>query len=247
MAMRDGARSDWTVADYLLARLKALGVDDALRRPRRLQPGIPEPRPGSNVRYVGTCNELNAAYAADGYARLRGHGGLCDHLRGRRAEAPERRGRGVRRAGAGSGHHRCAGHGAFQIAHALAPHARRLPDPLEDLRPHHRRVDDARATEHRPRRRSTECSRPARSTSSLSTFACPPMSSACRARAGPVTAPTAALERPGDAPGGARRGSGHAGKAERPVVIGDVELIRFGLSRTSSPTSSSEPVCPTPR
>jgi len=25
----------------------------------------------SDVQYVGTCNELNAAYAADGYARIR--------------------------------------------------------------------------------------------------------------------------------------------------------------------------------
>jgi TPP-dependent 2-oxoacid decarboxylase len=28
----------------------------------------------SNLRYVGTCNELNAAYAADGYARIRSIG-----------------------------------------------------------------------------------------------------------------------------------------------------------------------------
>jgi indolepyruvate decarboxylase len=28
------------------------------------------------VKYVGTCNELNAAYAADGYARLKGVGAL---------------------------------------------------------------------------------------------------------------------------------------------------------------------------
>ena len=28
----------------------------------------------SEVSYVGTCNELNAAYAADGYARIRGVG-----------------------------------------------------------------------------------------------------------------------------------------------------------------------------
>jgi len=26
------------------------------------------------VKYIGTCNELNAAYAADGYARIRGVG-----------------------------------------------------------------------------------------------------------------------------------------------------------------------------
>eukprot|EP01057_Protomagalhaensia_wolfi_P003026 Protomagalhaensia_wolfi_Nauph_80__3025@NODE_309_length_2834_cov_46_852952_g232_i0_p1_GENE_NODE_309_length_2834_cov_46_852952_g232_i0NODE_309_length_2834_cov_46_852952_g232_i0_p1_ORF_typecomplete_len599_score108_25TPP_enzyme_N/PF02776_18/8e42TPP_enzyme_C/PF02775_21/1_1e03TPP_enzyme_C/PF02775_21/7_9e30TPP_enzyme_M/PF00205_22/6_2e16CO_dh/PF02552_16/0_097Transketolase_N/PF00456_21/0_15_NODE_309_length_2834_cov_46_852952_g232_i01461798 len=31
----------------------------------------------SKIRYIGTCNELNAAYAADGYARLRGIGALA--------------------------------------------------------------------------------------------------------------------------------------------------------------------------
>lgn len=31
----------------------------------------------SDVKYVGTCNELNAAYAADGYARIRGIGAFA--------------------------------------------------------------------------------------------------------------------------------------------------------------------------
>jgi len=31
----------------------------------------------SEVAWVGTCNELNAAYAADGYARIRGIGAVC--------------------------------------------------------------------------------------------------------------------------------------------------------------------------
>jgi len=31
----------------------------------------------SNMEYVGTCNELNAGYAADGYARMRGLGALA--------------------------------------------------------------------------------------------------------------------------------------------------------------------------
>jgi indolepyruvate decarboxylase len=30
-----------------------------------------------NIRWVGCCNELNAAYAADGYARIHGVGALC--------------------------------------------------------------------------------------------------------------------------------------------------------------------------
>lgn len=31
----------------------------------------------SDLTYVGTCNELNAGYAADGYARIRGLGALA--------------------------------------------------------------------------------------------------------------------------------------------------------------------------
>ena len=74
MAMRDGARSDWTVADYLLARLKALGVNVLFGVPGDFNLGFLNRVLDSDVRYVGTCNELNAAYAADGYARLRGMG-----------------------------------------------------------------------------------------------------------------------------------------------------------------------------
>ena len=29
-----------------------------------------------DIKWIGCCNELNAAYAADGYARMRGIGGL---------------------------------------------------------------------------------------------------------------------------------------------------------------------------
>src|SRR4051794_15202938 len=74
MAMRDGARSDWTVADYLLARLKASGVDDLFGVPGDFNLGFLNRVLDSELRYVGTCNELNAAYAADGYARLKGAG-----------------------------------------------------------------------------------------------------------------------------------------------------------------------------
>jgi indolepyruvate decarboxylase len=31
----------------------------------------------ANVRWIGCCNELNASYAADGYARIKGVGALC--------------------------------------------------------------------------------------------------------------------------------------------------------------------------
>ena len=67
-----------TVIEYVLRRLKDVGVDhifgvagdyafpidDAIAR----HPGLD---------YVGCCNELNAGYAADGYARVHGIGALC--------------------------------------------------------------------------------------------------------------------------------------------------------------------------
>ena len=67
-----------TVIEHVLSRLKALGIseifgvagdyafpeDDAIVK----FPGI---------EWVGCCNELNAAYAADGYARIRGIGAVC--------------------------------------------------------------------------------------------------------------------------------------------------------------------------
>ena len=74
MEPRDVARVDWTVGDYLLARLKEIGVDDLFGVPGDFNLGFLNRVLESNVRFVGTCNELNAAYAADGYARLKGAG-----------------------------------------------------------------------------------------------------------------------------------------------------------------------------
>ena len=43
----------------------------------------------SDLEYVGNCNELNAGYAADGYARIRGLGALAvTHAVGTRAAEP---------------------------------------------------------------------------------------------------------------------------------------------------------------
>jgi indolepyruvate decarboxylase len=67
-----------TVIQHVLSRLRDIGVrdifgvagdyafpiDDAISLDR-------------NLRFVGACNELNAAYAADGYARIRGLAALC--------------------------------------------------------------------------------------------------------------------------------------------------------------------------
>ena len=68
------AHSDVSVAEYLLIRLKQMGIDHLFGVPGDFVLGFLNEVLESEVRYIGTCNELNAAYAADGYARLKGAG-----------------------------------------------------------------------------------------------------------------------------------------------------------------------------
>lgn len=67
----------YTVGDYLLARLNEIGIEHLFGVPgdynlQFLDDVIAHPR----IAWVGCANELNAAYAADGYARCRGAGAL---------------------------------------------------------------------------------------------------------------------------------------------------------------------------
>ncbi len=66
-----------TVGEYLLARLKELGVDHLFGVPGDFVLGFFNQVMKSQLKYVGTCNELNAAYAADGYARIKGLGAFA--------------------------------------------------------------------------------------------------------------------------------------------------------------------------
>lgn len=66
--------SEITVAEYLLTRLKEIGLDHLFGVPGDFVLGFFNQVLKSKVKYVGTCNELNAAYAADGYARIKGIG-----------------------------------------------------------------------------------------------------------------------------------------------------------------------------
>jgi indolepyruvate decarboxylase len=66
-----------TVAEYLLIRLKEIGVDHLFGVPGDFVLGFLNEVLESDLKYVGTCNELNAAYAADGYARIRGIGAFA--------------------------------------------------------------------------------------------------------------------------------------------------------------------------
>jgi indolepyruvate decarboxylase len=67
-----------TVIQYVLRRLKEIGVDDVFGVAGDyafpVNDAIAE-HPAIN--WIGCCNELNAAYAADGYARMRGVGAVC--------------------------------------------------------------------------------------------------------------------------------------------------------------------------
>ncbi len=67
------AESVYTVGDYLLDRLAELGVSEIFGVPgdynlEFLDHIVAHPA----IRWVGSANELNAGYAADGYGRLRG-------------------------------------------------------------------------------------------------------------------------------------------------------------------------------
>jgi TPP-dependent 2-oxoacid decarboxylase len=66
-----------TVGCYLAARLRQLGVDHLFGLPGDFNLVlIDEMLAESGTEWVGSTNELNAAYAADGYARQRGFGAL---------------------------------------------------------------------------------------------------------------------------------------------------------------------------
>jgi indolepyruvate decarboxylase len=67
-----------TVIQHVLSRLNDIGVSDVFGVPGDYSFAINDAIcEDSKVRWVGCCNELNAAYAADGYARIKGVGALC--------------------------------------------------------------------------------------------------------------------------------------------------------------------------
>jgi hypothetical protein len=66
-----------TVGDYLLTRLKQIGVDHLFGMSGDSAPALFKQVLESDIQYVGMCNELNAAYAADGYARLKAIGAFA--------------------------------------------------------------------------------------------------------------------------------------------------------------------------
>ena len=67
-----------TVIEHVLSRLRDIGIADVFGVPGdyafTINDAICNDR---EMRWVGCCNELNAAYAADGYARIKGVAALC--------------------------------------------------------------------------------------------------------------------------------------------------------------------------
>jgi indolepyruvate decarboxylase len=67
-----------TVIEHVLSRLRDIGITDVFGVPGdyafTINDAICNDR---EIRWVGCCNELNAAYAADGYARIKGAAALC--------------------------------------------------------------------------------------------------------------------------------------------------------------------------
>ncbi|KAK4939012.1 hypothetical protein LTR10_020671 [Elasticomyces elasticus] len=65
-----------TLADYLLTRLKQLGIGAIHGVPGDYNLELLDYIEPAGIRWVGSTNELNAGYAADGYARIKGLGAL---------------------------------------------------------------------------------------------------------------------------------------------------------------------------
>ncbi len=66
-----------TVATYLLKRLEQAGLKHAFGVPGDYVLTFMDRLIESGIEFVGTCNELNAGYAADAYARINGIGCIC--------------------------------------------------------------------------------------------------------------------------------------------------------------------------
>ena len=62
-----------SVGDFLLRRIQETGVDKIFGVPGDFSLElVQQVEDGESLSWIGTCNELNASYAADGYARLTG-------------------------------------------------------------------------------------------------------------------------------------------------------------------------------
>ena len=68
---------EWNVGRYIVARLEQLGVRHVFGVPGDYSLGFLDQIVSSSIDFVGTCNELNAGYAGDAYARMNGLGAVA--------------------------------------------------------------------------------------------------------------------------------------------------------------------------
>jgi TPP-dependent 2-oxoacid decarboxylase len=66
----------YTIGKYLYKRLEQLGLEHIFGVPGDYIFSLLHLALESNIQYIGTCNELNAGYAADAYARFKGIGAV---------------------------------------------------------------------------------------------------------------------------------------------------------------------------
>ena len=67
-----------TVIQHLLQRLKEIGITDVFGVPGDYSFPVNDAICNDpDFKWIGCCNELNAAYAADGYARIKGKAAVC--------------------------------------------------------------------------------------------------------------------------------------------------------------------------
>ncbi len=75
--MSSSATQRMKIGDFLLRRLEETGVRHLFGVPGDyILPLLQQVQDTGVLKWIGTCNELNASYAADGYARLNGLGAL---------------------------------------------------------------------------------------------------------------------------------------------------------------------------
>lgn len=69
--------NEMTVGNYLVKRLEEAGVKHIFGVPGDYVLRFFDCLEASSIKVIGTCNELNAGYAADAYARINGIGAVC--------------------------------------------------------------------------------------------------------------------------------------------------------------------------
>lgn len=66
-----------SLAGYLFTRIRQLGARSVHGVPSDYNMTVLDAIKPTGLHFVGNSNELNAGYAADGYARVKGVGALC--------------------------------------------------------------------------------------------------------------------------------------------------------------------------